>query len=46
MPDFWPATSSALPFGERHEIGDELKSKSGPFDSAQLVLSGRRQAAV
>jgi len=28
------------------KIGDAPKSKSGPFDTAQFVLSGRRQAAV
>ena len=27
-------------------MGDELKSKSGPFASAQLLLSGRRHATV
>src|SRR5437870_3328430 len=27
-------------------MGDELKSKSGPFASAQLLLSGSRHATV
>src|SRR6185503_3254109 len=46
IPDFCPATSTRRPVGSVTRIGDELKSKSGPFDSAQLVLSGRRQATI
>ncbi len=43
MPDFWPATSARRPFDSVTRIGDALKSKSGPFDAGQLVLSGSRQ---
>ncbi len=34
------------PLGSVTRIGDAPKSKSGPFESAQLVLSGSRHAAV
>ena len=44
MADFWPATSARRPFDSVTRIGEALKSKSGPFDSGQLVLSWRRHA--
>src|SRR4029077_14220686 len=44
MADFWPATSARRPFDSVTRIGDALKSKSGPLDSGQLVLSGSARA--
>ena len=46
MPDFCPASSSRRPPGSVTSIGEAPKSQSGPFESAQLVLSGSRHAAV
>ena len=46
MPDFCPASSSRRPPASVTSIGEAPKSQSGPFESAQLVLSGSRHAAV
>src|SRR5262245_31425956 len=35
-PDFWPITSTDLPFGSVRSIGELPKSKSGPPTSGQL----------
>src|SRR5207344_1827228 len=43
-PDFCPATSARRPFARLTRIGGEAKSKSGPFDAGQLVVSSRMQA--
>src|SRR5215213_6291458 len=44
IPDLWPAARMRLPPASVTRIGDEEKSKSGPFEVGQLVLSARRQA--
>ena len=44
MPDFCPAMRARRPLGRFTRIGDDEKSKSGPFTLGQFVLSGSRQA--
>src|SRR6266849_11130940 len=36
-PDFCPAIRTCLPFGSARKIAEDPKSRSGPFDSGQLV---------
>src|SRR5215472_9662925 len=43
IPDFCPTISARLPFGSVIRMGDWAKSKSGPPESGQLVLSSRKQ---
>src|SRR5712692_3551455 len=41
--DFCPSSSARFPLGSDTSIEDEAKSKSGPFESGQLILSCRKQ---
>src|SRR5437867_12588026 len=45
-PDFCPATSARLPLESVTRLGDDAKSRSGPFESGQFDLSGMRHALV
>ena len=38
MPDFCPATSARRPLASVTRIGDDAKSKSGPFDVGAVGL--------
>src|SRR6476661_8552551 len=40
--DFCPTSSARFPLGSDTSIEDDAKSKSGPFESGQLILSCRK----
>src|SRR6185436_17298397 len=41
--DFCPSSSARRPLGSDTRLADEAKSKSGPFESGQFILSARKQ---
>src|SRR5579864_2452699 len=41
--DFCPKSSARRPLGSETRLADDAKSKSGPFESGQFILSVRKQ---